>query len=686
MKQDSEKFRHWKTEWNIDAVLRIILDRADRDVNSLSREVLDELDRLLDDIPGLHPSGIILCSGKKKGFIAGADVTEFSEVSDSTEALKYVQRVHKILDRLEQVPVPTVCVMDGFCLGGGLELALACRYRIAVQGPETRLGFPEVKLGIHPGFGGTVRLIRRVGPLAGLRLMLGGKSIDAKQALRIGLVDYVVPHRQWMRAARTVLKHPPHAGTRRFSDRILSLGLSRKILARYLRRQVSRRVSPEQYPAPYAIIDLWERFGNDRETMYREERQSVSRLITGSNARNLVRVFRLQERIRSSGRQSGHPFRAVHVIGAGIMGADIAAWCALQGFRVTLQDVDHQRLAGAVKRASTLFQKKLKESRLVESALDRFIPDIRGEGVGQADVVIEAIFEDVSAKSELYRQVEPNMRRDALLATNTSSIPLENLSRSLQYPGRFVGLHFFNPVSKMQLVEVVRSEIVDEEAFNRAVRFVAGIRRLPLPVSSSPGFLVNRILTPYLLEAVLLEQEGLAAEDIDKEAVNFGMPMGPISLADTVGLDICLSVGKILSGPLNLQLPQRLENLVEAGKLGKKSGEGFYRYKNGKKVKHGKKKREPIGEDVVDRLILRLLNEAVACRREQIVSDRNLLDAGAVFGIGFAPFRGGPVHFIRSEGIDPLLDRLRELEARYGKRFAPDPGWHDLRMQEPGQI
>jgi len=420
--------------------------------------------------------------------------------------------------------------------------------------------------------------------------------------------------------------------------------------------------------------------------MDREEGRSVANLVVGETARNLVRVFRLQERLRSQGGKETPSFRSVHVVGAGTMGADIAAWCTLQGFRVTLQDVDQQRLAAALKRASALFRKKLREERLVEAALDRFVPDLKGDGVGKADVVIEAIFEDASAKSGLYQTVEPRMRADALLATNTSSIPLEMLSRSLERPERFVGLHFFNPVAKMQLVEVVRGADTDPALFDRAVRFVTAIRRLPLPVASSPGFLVNRILTPYLLEAVLMEEEGIPSEDIDLAAVKFGMPMGPILLADAVGLDICLSVGRILSGPLKLQVPGRLETLVKEGRLGKKSGHGFYRYKNGEAVKPKRKKNSPIGEDVADRLILRLLNEAVACRREGIVSDRNLLDAGAVFGIGFAPFRGGPVHYIRTQGMDALLDRLRGLEARYGGRFTPDTGWHDLRMQEPGQL
>ena len=682
MKQIPGKYRHWKTNTDGDGNLWLILDRAERRVNTLSREVLDELDGLLDDIHRRHPKGVVLCSGKKSGFIAGADVTEFTEVDEASQVLSYVDRVHKIFERLERLPVPTICVIHGFCLGGGLELALACQYRIAVESTETVLGMPEINLGIHPGFGGTVRLVRSVGALPALDMILSGRSIDARRALKIGLVDYAVPDRQWRSAVRTVLQHPHARNKPGLLNALWRLRVSRTLLAWFLRRKIARRVSRKHYPAPYAVIDLWERFSHDPAAMYREESRSVCNLVTGDTARNLARVFLLREQIRNMGSRSKYNFRSVHVIGAGTMGGDIAAWCALQGLRVTLQDVEQRRLADAVKRASVLFHKKLKQHRRVEDALDRFVPDLKGEGIGRADVVIEAIFEDASAKRDLYRQVEPMMRDDALLATNTSSIPLERLSESLQHPERFIGLHFFNPVAKMQLVEVVRGKEVDIDRFDHAIRFVSSIRRLPIPVSSSPGFLVNRILTPYLMEAIDMEQEGISPEDIDRAAVEFGMPMGPILLADTVGLDICLSVGRILSGHLNLAVPKRLETLVEAGRLGKKSGRGFYRYKNGKAVVSKKKGKGPAKEDIEDRMILRLLNEAVACRREGIVSNGNLLDAGAVFGIGFAPFRGGPVHYIRSKGIDSLLDRLSILETRYGSRFSPDPGWRDLKRNE----
>ncbi|HTY61887.1 MAG TPA: 3-hydroxyacyl-CoA dehydrogenase NAD-binding domain-containing protein [Acidobacteriota bacterium] len=670
--------RHWTTKLDSDGILWLCLDRADKNVNSLSREVLIELEDLLDAISQKLPLGIILYSGKPGGFIAGADVAEFASIVDASEVRKHIEWVHAVFSRLERLPIPTVSMIHGFCLGGGLELALACRCRIAVDIPETQLGTPEVKLNIHPGYGGTVRLIRLIGPLAALEMMLSGRSINAQRALRIGLVDYVVPERQKARAAQAAILHPPSRKKTNIFHSLFQKRFLRFLLSRYLRRMVARRADRNHYSAPYALLDLWERFGDNPFVMYREEARSVADLVTGSSARNLVRVFLLQERMRSLGRQWKYTPRSVHVIGGGTMGADIASWCVLQGLRVTIQDVEQERLATAVKRASELFRKKLKEPRRVIEALDRFVPDMRGDGAGRADVVIEAIFENAAAKRKLYQEVEPKMRQDALLATNTSSIPLEELAETLQHPERFVGLHFFNPVSQMPLVEVVRGQRADAARFNDAISFVSAIRRLPLPVVSAPGFLINRILTPYLLEAVRLEQEGIPADTIDRAAREFGMPMGPLLLADTVGLDICLSVGHILAGHFNFEVPKRLEDLVAMGRLGKKSGRGFYNHRKQNAIFARKKRSPQPDEDLTDRLILSLLNEAVACRREGIVSDGDLLDAGAVFGIGFAPFRGGPLHYIRTRGVDAIRARLKTLHARYGERFTPDPGWPDF--------
>jgi 3-hydroxyacyl-CoA dehydrogenase/enoyl-CoA hydratase/3-hydroxybutyryl-CoA epimerase len=673
----NSSYRHWRSEQDAARIVHLTLDRADSSTNSLSREVLDELDQLLRGLEHASPRALIIRSGKRNGFIAGADINEFTGLGTVEEALPLIRRGQEILARIEALPVPTIALIHGFCLGGGLELALACRYRIASDDPGTKLGFPEIKLGIHPGFGGTLRSIRLVGPLAALDMMLTGRTLASRQARKIGLVDYVVAERHLDNAIKGLLAAPPAPRQLPLKERLAGLPLLRSIVAQLLRRKVAEKADPRHYPAPYSLIDLWRSFSSDEAANYAAEGESVARLIIGSSARNLVRVFQLQERLKAQGKVDSDRPQSVHVVGGGVMGGDIAVWCALQGLRVTIQDLDRARLGQVVKRGRNLFNRILKDRRAVEAALDRLTPDPYGHGVGRADLVIEAIFEDADAKRKLYCQLEPLMRAEAILASNTSSIPLEELAPSLSRPGRLVGLHFFNPVDRMQLVEVVAMAASDPAAIARAAALVLAIKRLPLPVRSSPGFLVNRILMPYLLEAVVMVEEGVAPEVIDRAAVDFGMPMGPVRLADAVGLDICLSVARIFSRHFNTEIPGRLEQLVAAGHLGRKSGRGFYEYdrNQGSKASVGS---SPPSAEIADRLMLRLLNEAVACLREGVVADADLLDGGVIFGSGFAPFRGGPLQYIREAGAGELYARLNELAQRHGKRFTPDPGWKKL--------
>ncbi len=668
-------YRNWRLETDAARIAWLYADKADSSTNVLSREVLEELHFIIDRITAERPQGLIILSAKGNGFIAGADVKEFTAIQDYEEALELITRGQSILDRIEKLPFPTVAMIHGFCLGGGMELALACRYRIAEDDPRTRLGLPEVRLGIHPGFGGTVRLPPLIGAPLAMDLMLSGRSVEARRAQRMGLVDFAVPQRQLRRAALAILKEQPLAHRPGFVARMSNAALVRPLLAAFMRRKTVEKAAPAHYPAPFALIDLWAEHGGDRERMMQEEGRSVARLLIGETAQNLVRVFTLQERLKSLGRGGDFTPRRVHVIGAGVMGGDIAAWCALRGLQVTVQDRNHESLARVMKRAYGLFKKKLKQPRLVRAAMDRLIPDKNGMGLRRADVVIEAIFEDIEAKQGLYREIEPLIRSDALLATNTSSIPLETLSEALSRPERLVGVHFFNPVAQMQLVEVVSSPITAPEVAGQAAAFVRHIDRLPLPVKGTPGFLVNRVLMPYLLEAVALESEGVPAAVIDQAATQFGMPMGPILLADTVGLDICLSVAEILAQQLHGVVPERLRELVAAGRLGRKSGQGFYSYKGGKPDKAKFDKEDKIAPEITDRLMFRYFNEAVACLREGVVADAGLLDAGMIFGTGFAPFRGGPMHYIEMTGLPHGRQRLEELENIYGERFHPDPAW-----------
>jgi 3-hydroxyacyl-CoA dehydrogenase/enoyl-CoA hydratase/3-hydroxybutyryl-CoA epimerase len=671
--------RHWRLETDTDGIGWLHFDHAESAVNLLSREALDELSSQLDRMEQLSLNGLVILSDKRDGFIAGADVSEFRDPGQVETVRSHIQQVHGLLQRLEDLPFPSLAMIKGFCLGGGLELALACSYRIAEAGAQTRLAFPEVRLGLFPGYGGTARSIELLGPLPALRLMLSGRGLDAGTALKIGLLDRVAPDRQLRATAVRLLEKRPPVRRAAWWRHLSNSTPARHLVTPMLVKQTAKRVNPAHYPAPFALIDHWKRCGGSRSALLVGEAESVSRLLVGETAQNLIRLFFLRERLKSLARADGVAPSHLHVVGGGIMGGDIAAWCALRGLRVSLQDRKPEYLSGAVRRAHRLFAARLRSKRLRQAAKDRLMPDPRGDGLRQADLVIEAIFEDAGAKQRLFQSIERRVGPNTLLATNTSSIPLETIGEALHDPSRLIGLHFFNPVSKMQLVEVVHGPDTPMELIQRGCTFVRAIDRLPLPVKSRPGFLVNRVLMPYLLEAVELLQEGVPAGVIDQAAVDFGMPMGPIELADRVGLDICLAVAETLAPVYQLQIPDVLRARVNNNRLGLKSGEGFYRYRHGQKIPESQSAQYHRPGDLTERMIFRLLNEAVACLREAIVEDPDLLDAGIVFGAGFAPFRGGPMHCVASGGLGNLRSRLAELERQHGEQFHADAGWAKLR-------
>jgi 3-hydroxyacyl-CoA dehydrogenase/enoyl-CoA hydratase/3-hydroxybutyryl-CoA epimerase len=670
--------KHFRLETDQDNIAWLTLDQADTGTNVLGPGVLAELGQQLDALEKQPPRGLVIRSAKRNGFIAGADIEVFSQISTEQEALSLLQAGQDAFNRLEQLPCPAVALIHGFCLGGGLELALACRYRVARDDHGTRLGLPEVRLGIHPGWGGSARLVTLIGAIKAMDLILSGRTVDGRAGRRMGMIDMVVPERHLEDAARKLVLEtpPPHRASR--LEHLTNSALVRPLLAGVFRKQVARRAAELHYPAPYAMIEVWRRHATDRQAMLAAEIQSFLKLVFGPTARNLVRVFFLQEQLKALGKDSSYQPQHVHVVGAGTMGGDIAAWCALRGFHVTLQDQAPERIAPALARAHKLFTGKLKRPDQIRAAVDRLQPDHKGFGVGRADIIIEAIFEDAEVKRSLYRELEPRMKDGAILATNTSSIPLEDLAPALQHPERLVGLHFFNPVAKMMLVEVVNGKATAPEVSTHAMTFTRRIDRLPLPVTSTPGFLVNRILMPYLLEAVVMEDEGIPAILIDQAATRFGMPMGPVELADTVGLDICLHVAGVLAQHYHAKVPDSLQQRVQNGQLGRKSGQGYYSWKKGKPHKPAARGKQWNMGEITNRLMLRLLNEAVSCLHDHVVAEPDLLDAGMIFGTGFAPFRGGPVQHIRAQGKDRLMLQLRDLQKLRGERFSPDPGWDSL--------
>jgi 3-hydroxyacyl-CoA dehydrogenase/enoyl-CoA hydratase/3-hydroxybutyryl-CoA epimerase len=672
------KYNNWKLERDNQDIVWLTIDKAGTKTNVLSHELISEFDEIITDLTAAPPRGVVLLSGKESGFIAGADVNEFTKLNSEDEALAVINKTHDIFDRFEKLTCPTIAMIHGFCLGGGLELALACKYRVADDDPKTKLGLPEVKLGIHPGFGGTYRSIKTMGAMAAMNLMLTGRNLNARAARKQGLIDFAIPRRHFVNAAKSIIQKPPAKKSLSLINKLASYKHIRPLIAKIMIKKVSSRAPRAHYPAPYALIDLWVQQYDNPKTMLAREAQSVAKLIVTRTAQNLIRVFLLQEQLKGLGRVDNYFPKHVHVIGGGVMGGDIAAWCAYSGFTVTIQDNKKEALGAVVKRAYTLYKKRLKIKRLITDAMDRLIPDPRGHGLKRADVVIEAVFEDAEVKKNLFQSIEKKVKPEAILATNTSSIPLDEINVALKHPERLVGLHFFNPVALMPLVEIAKSPTTGQDVSSKAAAFTRKINKLPLPVTSTPGFLVNRILMPYLMEAVLLAEEKVPLSVIDKAATDFGMPMGPIELADTVGLEICLHVAENLSKSMNIEVPARLKSMVDNGKLGKKTGEGFYQFKNGKPVKErpGKEYAPPV--DIQDRLILRLLNEAVACLRDKVVETPDQADAGIIFGTGFAPFRGGPFSYIRHRGPAQLTKMLEHLQQRYGPRFTADNGWEQL--------
>jgi len=670
------RFSHWKAETDGGGIVVLTLDREGASVNALNRAVIDELAQIVERLSFDPPKGVVIRSGKSNGFIAGADIREFELYEKQGGVLASIENGQRVFQNLARLRCPTVAAIHGFCMGGGTELSLACRYRIASRDPSTKIGLPEVMLGIHPGWGGSARLPRLIGATDALPIMLTGKALSAEAARSLGVVDALTSPELLVEGAKELIRHPRQ---RPFAQRAkawaTNIWPARQILAPIMRKQTAAKVRPDQYPAPFALIEVWRRGGSSITQRLKLEARSVAKLAKTPTCRNLVRVFFLQERLKGLGSGSDAAIKRVHVIGAGVMGGDIAAWCALRGFDVTLQDREMKFIQPALDRAQDLFAKRLKTPERIQPVAARLKADVDGNAIPEADLVIEAIFENLEAKQELYRKTEPAMKAGALLATNTSSIALNELRTAVAAPSRFLGLHYFNPVAQMPLVEIVRQDQLDAANEKHAFAFCKAIDKLPVPVKGTPGFLVNRILMPYLLESLRLFKEGVPGPVLDKAAKKFGMPMGPIELADTVGLDVCASVGKEVGEFLGLEIPDGLDALIADGKRGKKTGEGLYKWENGRPVKPDVDPNYQAPADITERMILPMLNESVSCLHDGVVDDADLLDAGVIFGTGFAPFRGGPIQHIRTEGADAVKAQLEALAGKYGKRFAPKAGW-----------
>ena len=669
---------HWKLEIDDAGIAWLCLDKAEAKANVLSSYVIEELNGVLDELEARPPKGLVLYSGKPGSFVMGADITEFSDFASAEEVARLGQLGQNVFRRFSSLPCPTVAYVNGVCLGGGLEIVMFFDYRIGPTGDKKLFGLPEVKLGLHPGFGGTVNAVQLCGVRAGMQLMLTGNPVNAKKALRIGLIDRIAGEDEWRKVALELVAQRPPRQKAPLVDRIMGLAPFRPFVRNMLIKQVASKARKDHYPAPYAMIDLWSAHGASPKTGFKAEAESFGRVMCTDTARNLIRVFFLQGKLKKQGNKTDTEIKHVHVVGAGVMGGDIAAWCALRGHTVTLQDREQKYIDPALERAAKLFSKRVRDDAKRAETSARLRADVNGDGAAEADLLIEAIFENLEAKQALYRELQAKMKPGALLATNTSSIRLEDLRTVLDAPKRFIGLHFFNPVAMLPLVEVIRCADTDQDAMDIGFAFTKGIGKFPLECLSSPGFVVNRILAPYMGEAMALAKEGVPLAEIDKAAVDFGMPMGPIELADSVGLDIAQHVAGILTTASDRDVPDNdLASMVEAGNLGRKTGQGYYRWEDGKAVKPPSSGGS-VPADIQDRLILAMVNEAVACLHEGVVTEADLLDAGVIFGTGFAPFRGGPINYARERGVDSVKASLRELAENHGDRFAPHEGWSNV--------
>jgi 3-hydroxyacyl-CoA dehydrogenase/enoyl-CoA hydratase/3-hydroxybutyryl-CoA epimerase len=656
------QLKDWRFSIDGEGIAWATFDREGESANSLGRRPIEELDAIIErteaEARAKTIRGLVIMSGKERGFIVGADIREFETFQSEQDVVNALKPVNALLDRIEKLPIPVVAAIHGVCVGGGLELILACHYRIATRDDSTRIGFPEVKLGIFPGFNGTARSIKQAGPMAAMQAMLTGGMIRATVAKAQGFIDQLVGspgELHW--AARKAVLQNRRSKSAGLAKMLLTKWPARGFLAGKMRQETAKKVREDHYPAPFRLIDLFEKEGGDLDAMKKAETKAFAPLMISETSRNLRRVFRLTELLKGQA-PKGFKWRPsrVHVIGAGTMGADIAGVCVASGMEVTLQDISPEQLEKGITAQGKLFARKFKTKATRDAAKARLIADPEGKGVHRADVIIEAIVERLDVKQKLFADLETKVKPGAVLATNTSSLKLEDISAPMSDPGRLIGLHFFSPVPQMPLVEVVRGAATRDEEVNKGATFVTAIDKFPLITKDVPGFLVNKVLTPYMFAAMKRLEEGEDKEKIDEAVRAFGMPMGPIELADNVGLDICAHVAKILGQSSE---GSRLDRLVASGRLGKKTGEGFYVWKDGKPVKSDAKfdkaELERLGRELVEPMIA----EAQKTLDEGVVASADLVDAGMIFGTGFAPFRGGPLHYktTHPEAVSALSPR-----------------------------
>ncbi|HYM81702.1 MAG TPA: 3-hydroxyacyl-CoA dehydrogenase NAD-binding domain-containing protein [Candidatus Limnocylindria bacterium] len=687
-----------------DGIVHLVIDHPVRKVNVLDEAALSDLETALGELEA-QPSlpGVVVTSGKSGSFVAGADIEAIGALTDRAQVIALIRRAHAAFNRLAALPFPTVAAIDGVCLGGGAELVLACDSRIASLEPRTQIGFPEVQLGIFPGFGGSQRLPRLIGLPAALDLILTGRSLDARRAERVGLIARAVPAAWLLERAHEHVGRLAARPRGRRRDAYRPRGLpawflgrtptGRSIVFRQARKQVLTRTGTH-YPAPHAALDVIQRtYGRPLTPGLAIEAERVADLLIGPVCKNLVRLFWLSERAKKDSPVSdpGLQARSVRTLllaGAGVMGGGIAELASRNGIEVRLRDLKPEAITRALRTAESLIDERGRRRRSPQRERDaqlaRILPTLELSGVGRADFVMEAVVEDLDVKRRVFAEIEVRARGDAVLATNTSSLSVDAIAGGLARPERLCGFHFFNPVHRMPLVEVVRGAATSDQTLLTAVVLARRLGKTPVVVADAPGFVVNRILMPYLREALALLEEGFVMTDIDAAMRRFGMPMGPFEVVDEVGLDVANKVAAVLGRafPERVAPAPALERLIAAGRLGRKNGLGFYRHQGGRhqpdprvRVLIGttRQRRAPSLELLSERMVLAMINEAALCLEQRVVADAGHVDLAMVFGAGFPPFRGGVLRHADTLGLPQVAARLTALRAEKGDRFKPAP-------------
>ena len=684
-----------------DGVAWLVFDDPDRKVNVLSTPVMERLDTLLDEVQesaGSAVRALVIRSGKDGSFIAGANVDEIAGITDPAEGREKAARGQAVFQKVHDLDIPTIAAIDGVCLGGGLELALACDVRLASDRSETKLGLPETRLGILPGFGGTTRLPRLIGLIAASDIILAGRAVDARKAQKIGLIhERMHPNVLYDRASQIALEMadggsaPSRARPGLMQRAAEAMPLGRRVILKQARKQVMKQTKG-QYPAPLRALDVMRRSaGKPLDRALEMEAEALGDLVATEVSKNLIHVFHLMEGAKKA-RPEAEPreVQQVAVLGAGVMGGGIAQLLAYQDVQVRLKDISQEALSTGLRHAREMFDKLVRRRKLRErEAQDRMnaiSPTLEYTGFATTDLVIEAVVERMDVKTAVLKEVE-EAAPDAILTSNTSSLSITEMASALERPENMAGMHFFNPVHKMPLVEVIRGETTSDEAAATVFDLVLKLGKTPVVVRDGPGFLVNRVLTPYLNEAGYLLQEGASIAEVDEALLRFGMPMGPFRLLDEVGLDIARHAGETMHEAFGERLAPSpaLRALEDTDRLGRKNGKGFYTYEDGREQHPDQSIYDELAEvigadresvpaaDVRDRVLLPMINEAARILDEGIASSPGDVDLAMITGTGFPPFRGGLLRYADELGLKVVVARLEKLQNEHGERFEPAP-------------